>query len=507
MHLFNTRHSGVISVGGILALLLILVVSLSTIHPASTLAASQQSNLSGTTRVLSTDPYTNSTSQHHTEVEPDTYSSGSNEVSAYQAGRFFSGGGSTNIGWAVSHDAGTTWKTGFLTGTTIYAGGTYDSISDPAVAYDPLHKVWLISSLGLTKTHGNDVLVSRSSDGGLTWSKPGVIAAAGASNAYLDKDWIVCDTTASSPYYGHCYAQWDNRNINGGLIQMSTSTDGGLTWSPAASPPTQTFAAQGGQPLVQPGGKVIVPIYGQDLTNNLFYMYSYTSTDGGQSWTNPVTISQLTFNIQTASYRGGSLPSAEIDKAGKVYMVWDDCRFEPNCTAGDIVLTTSTDGTTWSPVQRIPIDPVGSGVDHFTAGIGVDGSTSGASAHLGVTFYYFANTNCNNNTCKLYAGFVSSTNAGASWSKKVTLVGPMSVKWLANTDAGYMTGDYISTSIVNSMAVPVFAAATAPKGTTLHEFMDVSLLAVVGGSIKMVPEPVQDTSKARKGGLTIPPAN
>lgn len=83
----------------------------------------------------------------------------------------------------------------------------------------------------------------------------------------------------------------------------------------------------------------------------------------------------------------------------------------------------------------------------------------------------------------------------------MTLTGPMSVKWLANTDAGYMTGDYISTSIVNHMAVPVFAAANAPKGTTLHEFMDVSVLPVVGGSNMMVPEPVQDTSRASKTRL------
>src|SRR5581483_4453131 len=187
MHLLRTRYTRIISAGGVVGLLLVLVIGLSAMHLTSTLAASPGSKAPRTTRRLSTDPYTNPTSQHQTEVEPDTYSFGSTEVSAYQAGRFFSGGGSTNIGWAVSHNAGATWKTGFLTGTTTFVGGTYDSISDPAVAYDPLHKVWLISSLGLTTTHGNDVLVSRSTDGGATWSKPVVIAAAGPSNAFLDK--------------------------------------------------------------------------------------------------------------------------------------------------------------------------------------------------------------------------------------------------------------------------------------------------------------------------------
>src|SRR5690348_16786726 len=48
---------------------------------------------------LSKDPYTNSTSQHKTQVEPDTFSNGNTIVAAVQSGRFFDGGGS-NIGFA-----------------------------------------------------------------------------------------------------------------------------------------------------------------------------------------------------------------------------------------------------------------------------------------------------------------------------------------------------------------------------------------------------------------------
>src|SRR5438132_5863245 len=57
---------------------------------------------------LSTDPYTNSTSQHATQVEPDTFSFGTTIVSAFQSGRF-TDGGSSNIGWATSTDSGSTW--------------------------------------------------------------------------------------------------------------------------------------------------------------------------------------------------------------------------------------------------------------------------------------------------------------------------------------------------------------------------------------------------------------
>src|SRR5258708_24213870 len=62
---------------------------------------------------LSTDPYTNSTSQHKTEVEPDTYSFNSTIVSAFQVGRFTNGGRS-NTGCATSTDNGTTWAHGFF---------------------------------------------------------------------------------------------------------------------------------------------------------------------------------------------------------------------------------------------------------------------------------------------------------------------------------------------------------------------------------------------------------
>ena len=54
---------------------------------------------------ISSDPYTNTTSQHKTQVEPDTFSFGSTIVSDFQSGRF-TDGGSSNIGWATSTNNG-----------------------------------------------------------------------------------------------------------------------------------------------------------------------------------------------------------------------------------------------------------------------------------------------------------------------------------------------------------------------------------------------------------------
>src|SRR5579864_1311645 len=123
-----------------------------------------------TLKHISTDPYTNSTSQHKTEVEPDNYSNGSTIVNAFQEGRFFDGGAS-NTGWATSTNNGSTWAHGSLPGTTVFATppGIYARVSDPAVVYDAKHSTWLISSLGLQNGPGGPfgaaVIVNQSTNG------------------------------------------------------------------------------------------------------------------------------------------------------------------------------------------------------------------------------------------------------------------------------------------------------------------------------------------------------
>ena len=78
-------------------------------HSADHTAPEAVSTLS----VVSQDPYTNRNTFHRTSVEPDSLSFGSTIVSTFQAGRAQTCGAS-NLGWAVSTDAGATWTNGFL---------------------------------------------------------------------------------------------------------------------------------------------------------------------------------------------------------------------------------------------------------------------------------------------------------------------------------------------------------------------------------------------------------
>jgi hypothetical protein len=432
---------------------------------------------------ISSDPFTNTTSQHATQVEPDTFSNGSTIVSTFQSGRF-TDGGSSDIGFATSTDGGGTWTHGFLPGITkvttgVVPTGPFDRVSDPSVAFDARHNVWLISSLPLSGTNGAGVIVSRSTDGGSTWGSPVTVNA----DAGTDKNWTACDNTSTSPFFGNCYTEWDN-NAQGNLIQMSTSTDGGLTWG-AKKTTASGQAGIGGQPVVQPNGTVIVPL---DNANESA-VGAFRSTNGGGSWTDVTTIALIHSHTVAGNLRSGPLPTAEIDGAGRVFVAWQDSRFRRAGKSNDIVYSTSTDGVTWSAITRVPIDATNSGVDHFIPGLAVDKSTSGSTAHLVLTYYFYPVANCSQTTCQLDVGTISSTNGGASWGAATMVTGPMTVTWLASTTQGFMVGDYISTSFnASGTAHAAFAVATANSGTVFHEAMDTTANAVASAAGGVVGE-------------------
>jgi BNR repeat-like domain len=462
---------------------------------------------------LSNDPFTNPKSQHRTQVEPDSLSAGSTIVSSVQTGRFFNGGAS-DIGFATSNNAGRTFVHGFLPGTTAEAprpNPTYERASDASVAFDARDNVWLISYLLIPPTplNGNpafvDLFVSRSTDGGRTWGLPVAIARTGD---FLDKNWSVCDNTPSSRFFGNCYTEFDDATL-GDLEQMSTSSDGGLTWS-AGKATADGAHGLGGQPLVKPNGQVVVPYVGLDSSTFLFTESSFTSVDGGASWSAQTLISEADFRLPNGGIRATiPLPSAEIDRGGRIYVAWSDCRFRAQCASSDIVFSTTDDGITWSPVQRIPVDPVASTVDHFIPGIAVDRNTAGASAHLALGYYFYPISNCTATSCQLDVGFSSSTNGGRTWTSGETVAGPMSLGWLANTSQGVMVGDYISTSIVNggATAFPFFALASAPvKGvfdealfTTASEALSIRSGSVAAGSDAVVARTPAPAAAARAG--------
>lgn len=442
---------------------------------------------------VSADPFTNTSTQHSTEVEPDLYAFGDTIVGAFQVGRSFIAG-SSDLGWATSTNDGATWRHGLLPAITKHlGGGKFTTVSDPSVVFDAKHQTWMISGLDVTKgTFGAGVSVSRSADG-LHWVKP--VMAIGVPKDSYDKDWITCDNHVTSPHYGNCYVEADIDSKND-MVVMSTSSDGGATWSAQRRPAGQALGL-GGQPLVQPSGKVIVPFI--SIVDGIG---AFSSANGGASWSEPVKISRLLHHNAGGDLRDGEgLPTAAVDATGRVYVVWSDCRFRAKCSANDLVLATSADGTSWSKVKRIPIDPTTSGTDHVIPGVGVSGS--GQTAKIGLYYYFLPKARCKVANCKLDVGYISSVSAGLTWSHPSTVAG-MKVTELANTDQGHMVGDYIACVVSGGRAFSIFAVGQRPTGS--EAFNEAMYTAggrpITGGSLKAVTGPI--TEPIRPGRPSTP---
>ena len=394
-------------------------------------------------RRISMDPYAGGGSMHASEAEPDTFSWGSTVVAAFQVARFETGG-AQNIGFAVSGDAGRTWTSGLLPSLTTASRprGPFSRASDPSVAYDAAHGVWLIASLGFSNNE-SALLISSSTDG-VHWSDPRVAGRKpnGQDGILFDKEWIACDNQPGSPFRGRCYLSYSD--IEGLRLATQTSVDGGQTWSaPVGSADNagrrgiEGPAAPAPQPVSLPNGVVSVPLFDDGL-------YVVRSTDGGATFSNESLVAPSRF-FASNFLRSGPFPSVEVGAGGVAYIAWPDCGRRARCNGNDLLLSTSTDGLAWTAPTKIPL---GSG-NHVIDGLAADPISPG---RIAVAYYTESNR-------KLDVRIVSSSNGGATWSRE-RLLSPerMPYSRIAQSN-GSMVGDYISTSFAGGRAVAVFTLA------------------------------------------------
>ena len=357
------------------------------------------------TRQLSRDPFTG-VGQHETQVEPDSASFGSTIVAVFQSGRIFAGG-AEGTGWATSVDAGRTWRRGFLERVD-------DRASDPVVAYDRLHRTWLIATLGVAATGGGEsshLLVSRSADG-LVWSRPAPAADDPAED--YDKEWLACDTWTSSPFYGRCYLVY--LDVQSGEIRTRRSSDGGRTWSgPVAAPvPSPDYRGNGAYPVVRPDGGLLVffSVYGSiDPSDRLDPAGPVARRRRDVRDVPPRRIASHGGHCRRASasvrLRGRRRGRHGLRDVGRLPV-------QPECTANSIVLARSRDGVSWTQPRRVPFGPAETAVDRFVPALAVDPATR-ARGSLAVVAYSATQSHGCAGCQVVDAHLVRSGDGGTTW--------------------------------------------------------------------------------------------
>jgi len=393
-------------------------------------------------RRIHRDPFTNPESQHESEVEPDSLTVGATTVALFQVGRRREGG-AAGIGFSTSKDGGRTWRGGILPALTAASTPAGPSVraSDPVLAYDAAHAVWLANTLALAP--GVNRLTIHRSGNGVSWSGPIDAAVVQTDNLGYDKNWLTCDNGASSPFRGRCYLAYTLLGRDDALA-VQRSDDGGRTWSAAA---TLQLPVTGVIPVVRPDGRLVLTFW-----SGRTGMVSVTSDDGGVTLGGPVGISTLRPK-DARPFRAPPLISAELERGGSVLTAWQDCRFRASCSGNDVVISRSADGTSWSTPVRIT-----SGRNVVLPTIGVEPGTG----RLAIAYYVIQRNGID-------AEVITSSD-GRRWSSPQRLnARRMPLEWMPQTTLGRMLADYIGVSWARGRPLVVLALASPPRNGELRQ--------------------------------------
>jgi hypothetical protein len=278
--------------------------------------------------------------------------------------------GSDLSGYAYSTDGGKT----FTDGGALPNLPNFSNLGDPWLTADRGGRMYY-ANLALGGNNLNlEIGVSRSDDGGKTWTEP-TIASPNSDNLFYlgDKEAVTAGRDPAVAGRDNLYAAWDDfvgdlttgDSFNG--LPVARSTDRGRTWSLSyadkvtADPNSCSFTQYiGAQPLVDPAngtlyvaaekiGVVDPTCAGAPAT---FSEVLFTSRDGGRTFGPGVTISAVTPATPTGALDlGGGKLIRTIEfpvlalHGGRLWAAWNDGRSGHSHIR---LASSGNGGTTWT---------------------------------------------------------------------------------------------------------------------------------------------------------------
>jgi len=349
----------------------------------------------------------------------------------------FESGGAAAIGVAVSRDGGRRWRTRALpTGA-----GSTDRVSDPVVAWDAKHRVWLVATLSGRPGLASAIRVSRSSDL-LRWE---AVTVARSPVFRFDKEWIACDNGPGSPYRGRCHIAYTDTIAR--TIVARTSDDGGATWrSPVVvGPPAD--GQVGAVPVTTPDGRLVI-----SWLRGLRTQVAAVSTDGGRTFRLPRRVATVSSH-RLPGVRSVEIPSVAVGPDGSIAVICNGCATD-RCPRNTVMISRSDDGASWSKPRSVV------GVEGSVFAPAIATSASGASA---IVLYALGPGGVD-------AWVALTTGNDGRVGKPVLLSAqPMPLEWIARSSLGAMLGDYIGIAYVGDAPLAVLPLAGPPRQATLRQ--------------------------------------